>query len=77
MNDSRRITNVRQPSQVIPTEVFEAWAKGEYHVGDIPSISYTRLGTALYLRSCYTYENAPGSKNILSGVARIDVNVLL
>jgi hypothetical protein len=64
---------VQQPFQVIPTEVFEAWTKGEYYVGDIPSISYTRLGTALYLRGWYTYENEPGSEKTLSGVAKIDI----
>lgn len=73
MSDTRRIAIVQQAFQVIPTEIFEAWAKGEYYVGDIPSISYTRLGTALYLRGWYTYENESGSKDTLSGVARIDI----
>jgi len=59
--------------QLIPTDIIEAWAKGEYYVGDIPSISYARLGTALFLRSWYTYESPAGDPNKLAGVAKIDI----
>lgn len=58
---------------VVPTDIIEAWAKGEYYVGEIPSISYTRLGTALFLRGWYTYENEPSDPNKLAGVAKIDI----
>ena len=58
---------------VIPPEIIEAWAKGEYQVGDIPSLSYTQLGTALFLRSWYTYGNASTGGQPLAGVAKIDI----
>ena len=58
---------------IIPPEIIEAWAKGEYQVGDIPSLSYTQLGTALFLRSWYTYENAETRGKPLAGVAKIDI----
>jgi hypothetical protein len=55
--------------QIIPTDIIEAWAKGEYFLGDVPSLSYSRLGTALFLRSWYTYQD----RNELAGVAKIDI----
>ena len=55
--------------QIIPTDIIEAWAKGEYFLGDVPSLAYTRLGTALFLRSWYTY-NDPHD---LAGIAKIDI----
>jgi hypothetical protein len=58
---------------VVPPEIIAAWAKGEYQVGDIPSLSYTQLGTALFLRSWYTYENAQAGAKSLAGIAKIDI----
>lgn len=55
---------------VIPTEIIEAWAKGEYQLGDIPSLAYSQLGTALFLRSWYTYQD---TDKRLDGIAKIDI----
>src|SRR5437879_4273302 len=57
----------------IPPDIIEAWAKGEYYVGDIPSISYTRLGTALFLRGWYTYQHVDEDKERFGGVVKIDI----
>jgi hypothetical protein len=57
----------------IPPDIIEAWAKGEYYVGDIPSISYTRLGTALFLRGWYTYQHADQDRERFGGVVKIDI----
>lgn len=57
----------------IPSDIIEAWAKGSYYVGDIPSISYTRLGIALFLRGWYTYLQAEQDKERFGGVVKIDI----
>lgn len=61
--------------QLIPTDVIKAWAKGDYYVGDIPSISYRHLGIALLLRGWYTYVDITkdGTHEDWAGVAKVDI----
>jgi hypothetical protein len=61
--------------QLIPTDVIKAWSKGEYYVGDIPSISYRHLGIALLMRGWYTYVDTSGdpTRETWSGVAKVDI----
>lgn len=59
---------------LIPTEIIEAWAKGEYYSGDSPSLSYRQFGTALKLRGWYTYgSDDPKNNPDFRGVAKIDL----
>lgn len=61
--------------QLIPVDVIKAWAKGDYYIGDIPSISYRHLGIALLLRGWYTYVDTstdPDRKK-WAGVAKVDI----
>lgn len=59
--------------QYIPTDIIDAWAKGDYYSGDIPSVSYKRLGIALSLRGWYTYESLNPKDPKFRGVAKIDL----
>ena len=59
--------------QYIPTDIIDNWAKGDYYSGDIPSISYKRLGIALSLRGWYTYEGLTTKDPKFRGVAKIDL----
>jgi hypothetical protein len=59
--------------QLIPTEVIEAWAKGEYYSGDAASLSYRQLGAALSLRGWYTYEKCEDNDPDFRGVAKIEL----
>jgi hypothetical protein len=60
---------------LIPTEIIEAWAKGEYYNGDAPSLSYKQMGTALKLRGWYTYDacEPDPAKPDFKGVAKIEL----
>lgn len=60
---------------IIPTEIVEAWAKGDYYSGDAPSLSYRQLGEALSLRGWYTYgaPNLDPKKPDFKGVAKIEL----
>lgn len=58
--------------QFIPTEIIEAWIRGEYYSGEVPSISYQYIGVSLALRGWYTYEVKPQDETIIKGVAKID-----
>ncbi len=60
---------------VIPTEIIEAWAKGDYYSGEALSLSYRQLGEALSLRGWYTYDspNPDPKKPDFKGVAKIEL----
>lgn len=60
--------------QLIPADVIKAWSRGEYYVGDIPSISYRHLGIALLLRGWYVYADSDtNSREHWAGVAKVDI----
>lgn len=60
---------------LIPADIVKAWSRGEYHVGDVPSISYQHLGVALLLRGWYTYvdETQTGPAKKWAGIAKVDI----
>jgi hypothetical protein len=58
---------------LIPTEIIEAWAKGDYYSGDAPSLSYKQMGAALSLRGWYTYDQCTKDDPSFKGVAKIEL----
>lgn len=60
---------------LIPADIVKAWSKGEYYVGDIPSISYRHLGIALLLRGWYIYADKDRTnRKKWGGLAKVDIN---
>jgi hypothetical protein len=56
----------------VPTQIIEAWARGEYYGGDPPSPSYNYIGITLALRGWYVYEAKEGDQVVVKGVVKID-----
>lgn len=60
---------------LIPADIVKAWSRGEYYVGDIPSISYRHLGIALLLRGWYIYADKERTeRKKWGGLAKVDIN---
>jgi hypothetical protein len=58
--------------QLIPNEIIEAWIRGEYYSGDLPSISYQYIGISLALRGWYVYETKLSTEPLFKGIVKID-----
>ena len=57
----------------VPVEVIQAWERGDYFTGGVPSVAYKHLGIALRLRGLYTYAKAGDSGQDFKGLAKIDL----
>jgi len=58
--------------QLIPDAIVDAWLRGEYYSGDLPSIPYQYIGISLALRGWYIYEAQTETETKLKGISKID-----
>ena len=56
----------------VPTEIVEAWARGEYYGGDPAPPSYHYIGITLALRGWYVYEAKEQDQIVVKGIVKID-----